>query len=107
MVDIGRAACYKQISTSHISGSPEENRDLAGCNFCANFAFSHKVAIFRKFCLGAQFLRKFATLRSAIFRKFCNLREDIFVFPLKFTFSVLGWCAIKFCANWAKIGLLC
>ena len=60
---------------------PEENRDLAGRNSCANFAFSRRVARFRKFCLGAQFLRrfggKFATLWSAIFhkiRKFCNLR---------------------------------
>jgi len=55
---------------------PEENRDLAGYNICANFAFSRKIAIFRKFCFGAQFLRKFATLLSAIFRKvrkFCNL----------------------------------
>jgi len=56
---------------------PEENRDLAGCNFCANFAFLRKIAIFREFCLGAQFLCKFGTLWSAIFRKirkFCNLR---------------------------------
>jgi len=35
------------------------------------------------------------------------LREDIYVFPLKFAFSVLGWRAINFCANLAKIGLLC
>jgi len=48
---------------------PEENRNLAGRNFCANFAFSRKISIFRKFCLGAQFLRKFATLRIAIFCK--------------------------------------
>jgi len=34
---------------------PEENRDLAGRNFCANFAFSRKIAIFRKFCLGTNF----------------------------------------------------
>jgi len=40
---------------------PEENRDLAGRKFRL---FTQN----RKFCLGAQFLRKFATLRSAIFR---------------------------------------
>jgi len=71
--------------------------------FWANFAFLRKIAILRKFCYGLQFLRKFATLWSAIFckvRKFCNLCEDIHVFPLKFTFSALGWRAINFCANW-------
>jgi len=90
------------------SSVPAENRDLAGRNFCANFAFLCKIAIFHKFCLGAQFLRKFVTLRSVIFRKvckFCNLRAictKLFnVFPLKFAFSVLGWRAINFCANWA------
>jgi len=58
---------------------PEENRDLAGGIFCANFAFSRKIAIFRKFCLGAQFLRKFgqiwANLRpcgAQLFAKFAN-----------------------------------
>jgi len=90
---------------------PEENRDLAGRNFSANFAFSRNIAIFRKFCLGAQFLRKFVTLRSAIFRKvrkFCNLHAicAIYVFPLKFTFSVLSWHAINFSTNWATVRLL-
>jgi len=78
---------------------PEENRDLAGRNFCANFAFPQKITLFRKFCLGAQFLPKFATLQSTVFCKFCNLREDIYIFPLKFAFSVLGWRAVNFCTN--------
>lgn len=66
---------------------PEENRDRARCNFCANFAFLRKIAIFRKFCLGAQFLRKFPTLRRAIFRevcKFCNLRAILAHFQRNF-----------------------
>jgi len=74
--------------------------------------FAHKIIIFCEFCLGAQFLRKFATLWSAVFckvRKFCNLRdrEDIYVFPLKIAFSVLGWHAINFCANWAPYSYQC
>jgi len=64
---------------------PEENRNLAGRNFCANLTFSRKIAIFRKFRLGAQFLRKCGTLRfkfSVKVHKFCNLRE-IFTFSRK------------------------
>jgi len=30
-----------------------------------------------------------------------NLCKDIYVFLLKFAFSVVGWRAINFCANWA------
>ena len=90
---------------------PEENRDLAGRNFCANFAFPQKITLFRKFCLGAQFLPKFATLQSTVFfckvRKFCNLCEDIYIFPLKFAFSVLGWRAVNFCTNWALCSYQC
>jgi len=53
---------------------PEENRDLSGRDFCANVTFSRKIAIFRNFRLGAQFLREFGTLRRANFpQKFANL----------------------------------
>jgi len=37
--------------------------------FCTNLAFSRKIAIFHKFCLGAQFLRKF--------QQICDLAELI------------------------------
>jgi len=36
-----------------------------------------------------------------------NFREDIYVFLLKFAFSVLGWCTINFCANWAPYSYQC
>ena len=83
---------------------------LRGAIFVQISPFRTKSQFFANFALARNFLRKFVTLRSAIFRKvckFCNLREDTYVFPLKFAFFVLGWCAINFCANWAKIGLLC
>ena len=58
---------------------------LRGRNFCANFAFSRKITIFLQILPW-----------RAIFAQICdleerNLREDIYVFPLKFAFSVLGW----------------
>jgi len=62
---------------------PEENRDLAGRDFCANLTFSRKITIFRKFRLGAQFLHEFGTLRRANFpQKFANFAicAKIFVF---------------------------
>jgi len=76
----------------------------------------------RKFCLFAQ-NRNFSQIlpwcaifaqiydlaeqSSQILQFARNLHEDIYVFPLKFAFSVLGWHALNFCINWAKIGLLC
>ena len=78
---------HNKIMCTHKKSVPEENHDLAGRNFCANFAFLCKITICRKFCLDAQFLRKFVTLRSAIFRevrKFCNLRA---ICAKIFTFS--------------------
>jgi len=51
---------------------PEENRYLAGRNFCANFAFSCKIAIFHKFCLGAQFFANLRPFGAHCFAKFTN-----------------------------------
>jgi len=57
---------------------PEENRDLAWLIFCVQILpFCAKLQFFANFALARNFCEKFATLRSAIFRKFCNLREDI------------------------------
>ena len=98
--------------------SPRRKSRSCGAQFLRKFRLFAQTRDFRKFCLGVQFLRKFATLRSAIFhkvRKFCNLcaicaqfvrRYLCFhvVFTLKFALSVMGWCAIN-SANWAKIGL--
>ena len=94
--------CLVNTSYHHIP-APEENRNVAGRNFCASFALSRKISFFCKFWIGPQFLRKFATLQSAIFRKFCNVHEDIYVFPLKIAFSVLGWRANQL--TFAQIGL--
>jgi len=63
---------------------PEENRDLVGRNFCANFAFSRKIAnfsqilpwraIFAQICDLAE--RNFSQ-SSQILQFARNLREDI------------------------------
>jgi len=55
-------------------------------------------AIFAQICDIAK--RNFSQ-SSQILQFARNLCEDMYVFPLKFAFSVLGWRAINFCANWA------
>ena len=71
-------------------------------NFLQIFALTRNFCAYLRPC-GVQFFAKF--LRILQFPR--NLREHIYVFPLMFAFSVLGWLAINFCTNWAKIGLLC
>jgi len=83
------ATCTLKIAPSHgVSGPPCDTMFLGptlvspwrksrsgGAQFLrANFAFSRKITIFPQILLCAQLLRKFTTLRSAIVRKFCNLR---------------------------------
>jgi len=72
----------------------------AKSQFFANFALARN---FSQICdlAGPIFSRSSQILQFAR-----NLREGIYVFPLKFTFSVLGWRTINFCTNWAKIGQL-
>jgi len=67
---------------------PEENRDLAGRNFCANFAFSRKIAIFRKL-QGNLRVRRYLCFPAKV-RIFCGG----------------GWHAINFCSNWAPYSYL-
>jgi len=101
---------------------PEENRDFAGSNFCAAqflrgtiFAqilpFRAKSQFFANFALERNFCANLRLAERNFFAKFANFaicaKIPIYVFPLKFAFSVLGWLAINFCANWAPYSYQC
>jgi len=91
--------------------SPWRKSRSCGTQFLRKFRLSAENHTFSQILPWRAIFAKICDLAEHSFfckvRKFCNLREDIYIFPLKFAFSVLGWRAVNFCTNWALCSYQC